>query len=131
MKEELLVSGRRFVSLMGQHHVRYRGTAFYADKGGYIQISVDSRIIVDVAYFRETNPNYVRPRINELARPNSSSISFYISDTDPNDVKSRGINPNALKEEDLIICSQTVYGWSFGNKQWRRSRQRYLATKPC
>lgn len=25
-----------------------------------------------------------------------------------------------MREDDLIICSQTVYGWSFGNRRWRK-----------
>ena len=111
--------GRQFASLMGQHHVQYRGNAFYIEKGDYVEVPVDSRIMVDVAYFRKVNPNYARPQVNELART-SSSNSIYIlwSDTEADEVKSSGLDTKNISEDDLMICSQTVYGWSFGNKRW-------------
>lgn len=107
---------------MGQHHVQYRGNAFYIENRDYVQVPVDSRIMVDVSYFRKVNPNYIRPHINELARP-SPSNGFYVSfyDTESDEVKGNGLDPKTLSEDDLVICSQTVYGWSYGNKHWRRS----------
>ncbi|KAA6414807.1 MAG: hypothetical protein FRX48_01557 [Lasallia pustulata] len=54
---------------MREHCVR-------CEKGDYVEVPVDSRIMVDVAYFRKVNPNYARPHINELARP-SSLHGFY------------------------------------------------------
>ena len=120
MREHLLKCGRRFISLMGQHHVQYQGNAFFIEDGDYIQEPVDSRIMVDASCFRKVNPNYVRPHINELARPRSSN-GWFIIDTELDDVKSNDHDPNTLSEDDLMICSQTVCGWSFGNKKWRMS----------
>jgi hypothetical protein len=77
--------------------------------------------MVDVAYFRKANPNYIRPHINALARPNSSDGFFIFSDTEADAVKSSSLDMKAMSEDDLMICSQTVYGWSFGNKQWCKS----------
>jgi hypothetical protein len=121
MKEYFVRCGRQFVSLMGQHHVQYRGNAFYVEKGEYVEVPVESRIMVDVAYFRKINPNYMRPRVNELARPNSVCGLFYL-DTEAEEVKSNGLDKTTMSEDNLMICSQTVYGWSFGNKRW---------CKPC
>ncbi|KAL2044439.1 hypothetical protein N7G274_003144 [Stereocaulon virgatum] len=73
--------------------------------------------MVDVAYFRKCNPNYTRPRINELARPSSSNDGF-IMFYDAEEVKINGLDPTSMSESDLMIRSQTVYGWSFGNKRW-------------
>ena len=61
MREYFARCGRYFASLIGQHHVQYRGNAFYIEKGDYVEVPVDSRIMVDVAYFRKVNPNYARP----------------------------------------------------------------------
>ena len=33
-------------------------------------------------------------------------------------VKRNGMEPKEIKEDDLLLCSPTVPGWSFGNKQW-------------
>jgi len=66
--------------------------------------------MVDIFYFRKINPNYVKPHLNELAKPSSSDGFFIIfSDTESDDVKGNAYNPNILSEDDLIICSQTVY----------------------
>jgi hypothetical protein len=122
MKEYFVRCGRQFISLMGQHHVQYHGNAFYVEKGEYVEVPVNSRIMVDVAYFRKINPNYARPRVNELARPSSSnSVSIiFFPDTEADEVKSNSLDKTTISEDDLIICSQTVYGWSFGNKRWRK-----------
>ena len=119
MRENFARCGRQFASLMGQHHVQYRGNAFYIEKGDYVEVPVESRIMVDVAYFRKVNPNYARPQVNEMAR-SSSSDGFFIlfSDTEADEVKSNGLDAETMNEDDLMICSQTVYGWSFGNKRW-------------
>jgi hypothetical protein len=121
MREYFVRCGRQFVSLMGQHHVQYHGNAFYIQKGGYVEVPVDSRIMVDVAYFREVNPNYTRPQINELARQDLSSSYILFSDADSDEVKSSGLDTKTMSEGELMVCSQTVYGWSFGNKKWRKS----------
>ena len=47
-------------------------TTFTFKKGDSVEVSVDSRIMVDVTYFRKVNPNYAGPQINELARSCSS-----------------------------------------------------------
>lgn len=110
MREYFVRYSRHFASLMGQHHVQYRGNAFYLEKGDHVEVPIDSRIMVDIAYFRKVNPNYARPQVNELAR-SSSSDGFWIlwSDTE------------ADEEDDLMICSQTVYSWSVSNERWYKS----------
>jgi len=121
MREHCVRCGRQFVSLTGQRHVQYRGNAFYIEKGDYVEVPVDSRIMVDVAYFRKVNPNYARPHINELARPSSLDGFYTLWGTEAEEVKSIAPDPKNMSEGDLMICSQTVYGWSFGNKKWRES----------
>ncbi|KAL8626238.1 hypothetical protein Q9189_008078 [Teloschistes chrysophthalmus] len=120
IREYFVRCGRQFASFMGQYHVQYRGNAFYIEKGEYVEVPVDSRIMVDVAYFRKINPNYTRPHINELARPSSSNNTYilFFSDTEAEGVKTNGLDITTMSEGDLMICSQTVYGWSFGNKRW-------------
>jgi hypothetical protein len=120
MRAYLLKYDQKFIFFIGVYHVQYCGNAVYIDKGDYIEVPVDSRIIVDVAYFRKVNPSYVRPRINKLARLSllDNGIFFFtdFSDINTDEIKSNGFNPKIISENTLIICSQTVYGWSFGNK---------------
>ena len=73
MRTGLVERGRRFVFLLDVHHLEYNGNAFFMEKGGVVEVSVKDRIIIDAAFFRENNPNYVRPRISGLTEKKSLS----------------------------------------------------------
>jgi len=63
-----------------------------------IEVHVNSRIMVDAARFREVNPNYARPRIDGLAKQDTSSEGWLIlgSDKQSNEVKSNGLDPEEM-----------------------------------
>ncbi len=67
---------------------------------------------------RENNPNYVRPRISGLTEKKSLDDGWFTLVPD-NEVKNNGEEPSEMKEDELLLCSPTVRGWSFGNKLWR------------
>ena len=118
MRAGLVERGRRFVSLLGVHHLQYYGNAFLMEKGEVVEVPVKGRIMVDAAFFRENNPNYVRPRISGLTEKKSLNDGCF-SLLPENEVKSNGREPSQMKEDDLLLCSPTVRGWSFGSKRWR------------
>lgn len=124
IQPKLVECGRKFVSLMGVHHRQYRGDAFYMRKGQPIKVPVNSRVMIDAVYFQEANPNHTGPRISELGERDSTDIggiSFWSGDeldNQSNQVKSNGTDPAEMKEEDLILCSPTVPGFSYANKMW-------------
>jgi hypothetical protein len=62
--------GRKFISLMGGSHRHCCGSAFYMQDDIAIQVSVDSRVMIDPAFFRKINPNYSRPQVSEKERKN-------------------------------------------------------------
>ena len=63
----LIGYGWMFNNLRGVHHRQYQGTAFYKDNNGNkIRVFVKSRIVVDMVYFRQINPNYARLKIDKL-----------------------------------------------------------------
>ena len=64
----LFEHGRKFLSIIDIHLCKYKGKAFYIEKGRVIEIFIENRVVVDAAYFREENPNYTRPSIKELNR---------------------------------------------------------------
>ncbi len=72
--------------------------------------------MIDISYFRKVNPNYVKSVINKLTRFDSSRSHYVFPDKDEDKVKSNNFNSASLSKDDLIICSQTIYGWSFRNK---------------
>jgi hypothetical protein len=92
-----------------------------------VKVVVDRRIMVDAAYFREANPNYARPSINDPDRagppapPGVTWVVFGPEDTrnrSSDSVRSNGMDPSEVKGDDLLICSPTVLGFSLGNKLW-------------
>ncbi|KAI9695805.1 MAG: hypothetical protein M1836_006071 [Candelina mexicana] len=109
---------------MGVHHRQYRGDAFYMRKGQPIKVPVNSWVMIDAVYFQEANPNYTRPHINKSGKRDSTDIGgimFWSGDDlkkQSNQVKSNGTDPAEMKEEDLILCSSIVPGFSYGNKLW-------------
>ena len=115
MRTGLVARGRRFVTLLGVHHLQYHGNAFYMQKGELVEVSVKSRIMVDAGFFRENNPNYTRPRISGLVERKSLNDGWYTFKPEQ-EVKSNGREPSKMMDDDLLLCSPTVRGWSFGNK---------------
>jgi hypothetical protein len=83
--------------------------------------SIKSRVMIDAAFFREINPNSgSRPRVTEPADMEWVWHSSSESSNGPpsRQVKSVGIEPVELKDDELLICCPTVPGFSFGDKLW-------------
>ena len=78
--------------------------------------------MINTVYFQEANLNYARPWINRSEHENflNNIFSPFKSDNElinqSNQVKSNGKNPTDMMEDDLILCSSTVLGFSYGNK---------------
>ena len=72
---------------MGEHHVYYCSNAVYLMDGEYIKVPVDSRVMVDVVYFRKLNPNYSTLRINKLARSSPSNSYIYFHSAEAGEVE--------------------------------------------
>jgi hypothetical protein len=125
VRAKLSEFGRKFLSMMDIHLCEYKGKAFYIERGRVVEIFVESRVVVDAAYFREENPNYTRPSIKESNRgppPPPSSWTFIdldeIDEEGPSPAKGNGMDPSEVKGDDLLICSPTVPGFSLGNSRW-------------
>lgn len=124
VKANLVELGRKFVSLMGVHHRQYRGDAFYMRKGQPIKVPVNSRIMIDAVFFQEANPNHTRPSINQSVKQDSSDWPWIIFESDDHftnqsdQLKSNGKDPAEMDEDDSVLCSPNVPGFSYGNKLW-------------
>lgn len=127
VKAHLVGCGRNFVSLMGVQYRQYRGDAFYMRKGQPVKVPVNGRIMIDRVFFHEANPNYTRPRINESTKQDLSDEDWMIFGIDDrstkqsDQVRSTGKDPAEMNEDDLILLSPTVPGFSYGNKLWGQS----------
>jgi hypothetical protein len=122
VRADLVKCGRKFVFLIGTHYCHLQGKAFYMEKGEPepVRILINSRIMVDAAFFRKINPNYFMPKVTSV-----ETVSYNLSDfaydplwKPPAQVKSKGVNPAEITEDKLLICSPTISGFSFGDKLW-------------
>ncbi|KAH6675957.1 hypothetical protein B0J14DRAFT_478246, partial [Halenospora varia] len=122
IKEDLIVCGRKFYALTGVSHRHYNGMAFQMKKGMPVMISIDSRIIIDAAFFRQINPNYTRPSITSAANYRSDNSGWVIigdlSDSPADKDKIKSVDHDELKEDDFLLCSPTVLGFSLEDKLW-------------
>jgi hypothetical protein len=116
IRSRLVLSGQKFVSLMGCHHRQYQGSMFVPHKGQLMKHHVNSRVMVDAGLFRKVNPNYARLQIK---KPQYMDIFGQVRESDSVDrVRSNGMDPSELREDDLAICSPTLLGFSLNEKIW-------------
>ena len=119
---QLIENGRQFVSLRGTHHVQYQGLAFYKDRfGTLVSVSVDSRIMIDAAYFRKVNPNFPIAHLESFCFGLDDDLPPPPPSPFPNqtgEVKNADVDVLEMKDEDFLICSPVVYGFSLKDKLW-------------
>lgn len=123
VRADLLECGRKFMSLRGTHHRYCNGSAFYVRDGQQVEVRIDSRIMVDAAYFRKMNPNYFRPTVLDLDHRFDFSASW-----DPLDHES---SDEASSEASLMTARlQHLLTWQVQHPlthpkaaSWGRPRQ--------
>ncbi len=103
-----------------------RRSILRARKGVPFKVHVSSRVIVDAASFKEANPNYSIPKIQESS-DNVYEFALFIcgnpSSTTSQSTVERTLSAQVIQHEDLLICSPTVLGYSLQDKQWRADIQ--------
>ena len=113
----LVLADQKFVSLVGCHHRQYEGNMFVLYEDRLLKARVCGRIMIDAQQFRKWNPNYARLATE---KPHTDLFGRHSDQEIVNRIRSNGIDPSALKEEDLAICSPTVLGFSLNEKAWGR-----------
>ena len=92
--------------------------------GDTVRFPVNSRIMIDAAFFQKVNPNYSRLRITERAGLKINAaidgyFTFSQSGSDLDDpIQSYGKGLEEMTEDDLLICCPTVLGFSLNDKRW-------------
>jgi hypothetical protein len=130
--KELIKCGQKFCSLAGTWHRRYDGTAFQMKKGEPFRITINGRIMVDPVKFRQDNPNYTRPSIFKSTKGVSIWLDMEVPSTqlDESTLK-KGIKISELSDEDFLLCSPTVLGYSLENKLYCKITSLELLYIPC
>jgi hypothetical protein len=123
VQADLVQGGRKFVYLMGSHHCHFHGTAFYMRKGMPVQMPVNSRAMIDAAFFRKLNPSYSREIVTDPTVLSANEDGWLLladepTKPPPDQVKSSGVTPAEMGEEDLLIaallCPDSVLVTSYG-----------------
>jgi hypothetical protein len=116
----LVECGRKFISLMGGSHRHCCVSALYMQDDIAIRVPVDSRVIIDPAFFRKINPNYSRPQVSEKRERKSALFVFGEDDSTKriDEVTSNGKKPTELTNDELLICCPTVASFSLDDKLW-------------
>ncbi|KIW36895.1 uncharacterized protein PV06_11009 [Exophiala oligosperma] len=121
--EQLTERGRKFCSLIGTHFRQYEGQAFYMDKKEVKKFSVSGRVMVDAVSFRKKNPNYSFPRLD--VKSSKGRQWLWDSDSEDDSADDSSETSREVKDqkipcsvEDLLVCSETVYAFSFQRKRW-------------
>ncbi|KAL8992886.1 MAG: hypothetical protein Q9169_006760 [Polycauliona sp. 2 TL-2023] len=124
--QELIRNGKAYEQLAGIHHKQYQGIALEGHRPYY----VDSRIIIDAETWGCHNASrqmWLKPMHNLkglTASDDERLEQSEISDDDDNTYttpsrKSKKACPTpALTDEQLMICGNTVKGYSLRNKRW-------------
>ncbi|KAJ2905296.1 P-loop containing nucleoside triphosphate hydrolase protein [Zalerion maritima] len=144
----LLERGRKFEKLAGTHYQTYSGNAIEMDPNcGPTLVNCDSRVVVDSTAYCKTNPEY-KPQLKPLkkveisldihAKDDDDAGSFSFGrrkppfDFDPYgmpgaeemflnmqaDGSASKRKHIALTEEQLILCTPMVRGFSLKEKKW-------------
>ena len=120
VRKTLTERGRTFVSLKGIHHRQYRGQAFYIDEGRPIKCHVNGRIMVDAESFRQENPNYVIPMERSRSKGELVLWDSYDWPSAMQPSVDKRVPDEDVQEDDLLIASPTVMGYSLGDQKWRK-----------
>ncbi|OCK73251.1 hypothetical protein K432DRAFT_313292, partial [Lepidopterella palustris CBS 459.81] len=120
VRRDLIRNGRKFMSLQGINHCEYEGLAYFRTKDGPLKFSTKGRIMVDAIAFKDANPNYGKPRVEETPKR-----GFYLIDLDAerkkmerNKVRSKDLVPEEMRDEEFLICNPTVLGFTLANRRW-------------
>ena len=70
-----------------------------------IEVSIDSRIMIDAIFFRKINPNHSRPRVIETRNPKLSFFDMWEEESGPDvDAITRiGRRPRSLREKSYLF----------------------------
>ncbi|KAG6843966.1 hypothetical protein H0H87_011337 [Tephrocybe sp. NHM501043] len=142
LREMLLKRGKKWVGLVGVHHKQYRGiAATKIGSGKLAKHNINGRIMIDRATYRRLNPNAQVPvaaptptQIELESRARMDTMMYYSDPPAPELAATPGAYANGtlvlsnspaaeaesldLTDEDLILTSSVVFGFSLSDKIW-------------
>ncbi|KAI9770958.1 MAG: hypothetical protein M1840_002662 [Geoglossum simile] len=115
VRMNLITLGQTFISLRGMHHLEHDGFAFIRKDGNVHTMYMKGRVMIDAGSFKRNHPNNDIPKVR--VDPFGTHTIMENPERDLNRI-TRRIGPDDMKEESLLTCSPTVFGFSFKSKGW-------------
>ncbi|KKZ66336.1 hypothetical protein EMCG_07937 [[Emmonsia] crescens] len=108
VRQNLTECGRKFCRLVRTHIRHCRKTAFFIERRVPVRVKIDSRVGIDATFFREMNPNYLRPRVEKRIHDEQRQ-------RERERVKSDGASAFDMNDDDYLTCCPTLPGFSLKN----------------
>ncbi|KZT08232.1 P-loop containing nucleoside triphosphate hydrolase protein [Laetiporus sulphureus 93-53] len=120
LKERLIKRGRKWAAIAGGvHHLAYQGMASCWEKSSYVKFSVKSRIMIDRKTFVEHWPNYAKhPEITRTLLGGNIEKHTLNSNLAASNGQTSTTGATGLSEEELLLTTPVVYGFSLSDKRW-------------
>ncbi|KAJ6576110.1 P-loop containing nucleoside triphosphate hydrolase protein [Mycena vulgaris] len=117
IRQKIIARGRKWSSWHGAHHKQYNGLASRRSERGRLIVRVDGRIMIDRGTFARSEPGYSR------STPRKGLLGLLwdeMEDDEPRRKKSNlsSVAVEDLKEDDLLMATPIVYGFSLTAKRW-------------
>lgn len=135
-KKTLIARGKSFESLRGYHYKLYQGVAIGQGPWGPIKYNVDSRIVIDTYAWNRFNPNrqvslsslqsITQKELDNIPQESDDEDDEYEYESEEEDeitenhrsATSLQHDLTSLSDEQLLICSASLLGYSLRNKKW-------------
>ncbi|KLO07072.1 P-loop containing nucleoside triphosphate hydrolase protein [Schizopora paradoxa] len=127
LKKSLVERGKKWVRLQGVYLKYYNAVGIQYRIDEYIKLHTQSRIVIDKKMFQQIQPNYFIPSVAKTLKGKALEASVVAKQGNklkPTPALTEEVvdpeNPpwKDLRDEDLLIASPLVYGFSLSDKLW-------------
>ncbi|KAJ7140767.1 P-loop containing nucleoside triphosphate hydrolase protein [Mycena epipterygia] len=122
--QKLTHRGQEWAKLRGVHHRQYNGSAYKHSDEKSESVQVNGRIMIDRDTFGKIEPNYSRPNprkgfLREL-------WDVWEGKETPVAKLTRPLDGKSFKDDDLVLATPIVYGFSYTEKRWLEFNIEYV-----
>jgi len=122
IRERLIERGRRFETYAGMHFAQYKGVAFEKidriKDEGLKRVNIDGRVVVDTATYHRINGNEEFGVDEPFPRTANQQRREEEEEEELDDGRTEGATFQPLTDEQRLLCSSIVRGFSFAEKLW-------------
>lgn len=117
LRGKLIQRGHLFEAYKGYHYKAYDGVAIGWSFFGPVRYSINSRIIIDTYAFNRFNPNR-KVNLEFLQTDENVEEDSDLEELELDNRQGKNTIRGRLNEEQLLICTASLRGYSLKNKKW-------------